>query len=437
MRSAERRERRARALGLIHPLTGGARGDCLSTQVGDERFTDLIGGPNAAPAMLRPYTFEVVEGPDRGRSVRSDRGSIVVGTSSDADLVLTDTAVSRSHVRLTPFSDGVEIADLGSKNGVFLAGARLEKAKVAPGTEFTIGRSTIRIRPDDRDPLLEPSERTQFGLLHGRSRTMRQLFSALEAAAKTDSPAVIEGERGTGKMRVARSLHELSARAKLPLVVFDGRVIEGTAWIEEALEALGTVVLRNVDQLPRASQLALLEALDARREPARLVTTSRRDLQQLSAAGQFERALLLELAIIHVRVPPLRERASDLPLLIADILQELGCSNLDLGPADLGRMQAYAWPDNVTELKTMIQRAISLDGAAMADASPEPPRASTDAVVGADLPYKQARAHMIEAFEREYVRGLLERHEGNISKAARVAGIDRVYLHRLLRKYEL
>ena len=138
--------------------------------------------------------------------------------------------------------------------------------------------------------------------------------------------------------------------------------------------------------------------------------------------------------MVRVRVPPLRERASDLPMLIEDILHELGRPGFELGPADLGRLQAYAWPDNVRELRAVIERAVSLESL---QGTPTSGSAGASDVVGGDLPYKQARSQMIEAFEREYVRGLLAKHDGNISKAARVAGIDRVYLHRLIKKYEL
>lgn len=406
----------------------------------NERYTDLIiTDPESGTLRLRTYTFQVVEGPDRGKSVRADRGSVVVGSAPDADLVLADSAVSRAHVRLVPFGDGVEITDLDSKNGVFIAGARLMHARVAPGTEFTIGRSTIRISPDDRDATPEPSDRTQFGALRGSSRSMRQIFSLLELAAKSDATVLFEGESGVGKMRAARSLHQSSARSAEPLTVIDTSVVHGEDWARPLSDAQGSILIGNIEALEKPAQLALLRTIEAGTMRGRVLSTTERDLRQAAAAGSFDRQLLLRIGVVRVRVPPLRERAADLPLLIADILNELGHPAFELGPADLGRMQAYAWPDNVAELRAVIERAVSLDGRSLTDAAtPDAPQMSAkEAVVGADLPYKRARAQMIEAFEREYVRGLLDRHEGNVSKAARVAGIDRVYLHRLLRKYGL
>lgn len=405
----------------------------------NERFTDLIvTDPDSGALRLRSYTFQVVDGPDRGKFVKTDRGSIVVGSAPDADLSLTDGAVSRAHCRLVPFGDAVELTDLESKNGVYVGGMRVMQARVAPGTEFTIGRSTIRISPDDRDAPVEPSEHTNFHTLHGASRAMRQLFAVLELAAKSESAVLIEGEPGVGKMRSARAVHAGSPRAAAALQVVDARTTQDIGWIAEAAAGQGTVVIRALEHLARAAQLALQDRLEAGGFGSRIISTTQKDMRHLTASGSVERGLLLRLSVVRVRVPPLRERASDLPLLIADILGELGHKTFELGPADLGRMQAYAWPDNVAELRTVIERAVSFEGAALQEGPVEEPALpAKDAVVGADLPYKQARAQMIEAFEREYVRGLLARHEGNVSKAARAAGIDRVYLHRLLRKYQL
>ncbi len=424
--------------GLPRSLTSASARDSVSSKVSGERFTDLIGSnEDAGVSPLRAYVFEVVEGPDRGKSVRSERGSIIIGSSSDADLVLSDGAVSRAHVKLVPFADGVEITDLESKNGTYVAGARLHHARVAPGTELVIGRSTVRIVPADNGPQLEPSALTKFGSLRGRSRAMRQLFAMLELAAKSDEPVLVEGERGTGKLKSAKAIHERSPRTSQVLTVLDGRALDGNAF-QEITATRGSVVIREIDRLSPTAQIALLRLLEQPNLAARIIVTTTRDLRALASSGTFDRELVLKLSIMHVKVPPLRERASDLPLLIEDILAELGHPKLDMGPADLGRMQAYAWPDNVAELKTVIQRAVSFEGATVDERPREPtPKPSKDAVIGADLPYKQARGQMIEAFEREYVRGLLDRHEGNVSKAARAAGIDRVYLHRLLRKYGL
>ena len=146
--------------------------------------------------------------------------------------------------------------------------------------------------------------------------------------------------------------------------------------------------------------------------------------------------LAKRLGAVRVRVPPLRERASDLPALIAMMLAELDHPELHIGPEELGAMQAHAWPGNLRELKTHL---VKPDRGRSVVRRPRSrfARRNTDAIVGAELPYKEAKARMIQGFERQYAQSLLERTGGNVSKAARLAGIDRVYLHRLIKKYGL
>lgn len=396
-------------------------------------LTDLIvtaGKPGAV--RFRAYRVEVIEGPDAGKSAQLERGSMIVGSASEADLCLDDPSVSRAHAKLVPFIDGVEVTDLGSKNGTFLAGTRLEKARVAPGSQLTLGRSKLRLIPEDHDVTVEPSERTRFGLVHGRSRPMRELITILEMVSGKDAPILIEGEAGVGKERVARAIHEASPRKAGCIHVITADSSQDDLLPAEMPTNATTILIKDVDALNTNAQRLVSAALENKRLDARFMATTRADLDRAAAAGTFDRALLLTLGVVRVRVPPLRERASDLPMLIEDILGELGHPSYDLGPADLGRMQAYAWPDNVRELRSVIERAVLLEHPGL-----DPASNATDAVVGGDLPYKQARSQMIEAFEREYVRSLLSKHDGNISRAARAAGIDRVYLHRLIKKYGL
>lgn len=404
-------------------------------------LTDLIvSDARSGTVQFRAYRVRVVEGPDVGKELRLERGSAVVGTSSDADLTLTDAAVSRAHLKLVPFTDGIEVTDLDSKNGTTVAGVRIQKARVTPGSELKIGRTLLRLSPEDRELLLEPSIHTQFGPLRGQSRAMRQLFSLLELVSGRDVPLLVEGERGAGKARVARALHERGPRAAFRLQVLDARELPDGDFMPELPTNVGSILVKHVDALGPEAQRAMLRMLERGDVDARFMATTTKDLDRLAYEDKFDRALVLRLGVLRVRVPPLRERLADLPVLIDDILAELtpagGVGHFDLGPADLGRLQAYAWPDNVRELRSVLERAVSLESLGPIDASQPAPIARAE-VVGTDLPYKQARSQMIEAFEREYVKGLLDRYENNVSKAARVAGIDRVYLHRLIRKYEL
>jgi DNA-binding NtrC family response regulator len=407
--------------------------------VGDGHTELLVTNPKSGQVQFRAYRIHVVEGPDAGSEVRLDRGTLIVGSAQDADLRLTDGAVSRSHVKLIPYPDGVEVTDLESKNGTFSSGVKLMHARLAPGSEITVGRSVIRISPEDRDIELPPSEETRFAMLVGRSRPMRQMFALLELVAPRDTPILIEGESGVGKQRTAQAIHDRSKRSAGRLYLVEGTTAPNEDFLPELPTNVGTVLIRDVDALGPEAQRAFLRTLESGAVDARFLASTKKDLEREADGGRFDRALLLRLGVVRVRVPPLRERASDIPVLIESILEELGRPNFELGPADLGRLQAYAWPENVRELRTVIERAVSLESVRIGSSSGSGvnPIPSASEVVGADLPYKQARAQMIEAFEREYVRGLLAHHDGNISKAARAAGIDRVYLHRLIRKYGL
>jgi transcriptional regulator of acetoin/glycerol metabolism len=393
----------------------------------------LITSGRAGTVWFRAYRVEVVEGPDAGKSIELERGSIVLGSAPDADLRLSDSSVSRAHARLVAFPDGVEVTDLGSKNGTFAAGLRIERARLAPGSELVVGRTHVRLVPRDQETAIEPSENTRFGVLIGRSRAMRETFALLELIATKDTPVLIEGETGTGKERAAKAIHGESHRSQGNLQIIRADSLDAAAPLlpDEVPTNVTSVLVKNADHLSKAQQQSLMEALESNRLGVRFFATTRADLDAAAAHGRFDRALLLRLGVVRVRIPPLRERASDLPMLIEDILAELGRPVFDLGPADLGRMQAYAWPDNVRELRTVIERAVSLEQPPLSGAVAP----SVNPAVSAELPYKQARGQMIEAFEREYVRALLAKHDGNVSKAARVAGIDRVYLHRLIRKY--
>jgi DNA-binding NtrC family response regulator len=387
----------------------------------DVILTDPARGTGAV--RFRAYRIAVIEGPDRGHSVRLERGSMVVGSAPEADLRLNDGAVSRAHVRLAPFPDGVEVTDLGSKNGTFTAGARLSAARLQPGGAITLGRSTLRFEPEDAPGTLEPSTRTSFFGLVGVSRPMRELFAVLELVAPRGMPILIEGEAGTGKQRTARAIHQASPEPWGPLQRVDATGIDTAAALSRVLPTASegaSLVLAHVDALGPAAQRALLVEIEERRVGVRLMATTQRDLERESAAGRFERGLWLRLGVARVRVPPLRERGPDLPELIRSVLSELGRPSFELGPEQLGRLEGYAWPENVRELSATIERAVST---------------ATDAEALDPEPYKQARARILEDFEREYVRTLLVRNEFNVSKAARVAGIDRVYLHRLLKKY--
>jgi DNA-binding NtrC family response regulator len=154
-------------------------------------------------------------------------------------------------------------------------------------------------------------------------------------------------------------------------------------------------------------------------------------------AGEFREDLYYRLAVVRCEIPPLRDRLQDLPALARHFADEMGRTGFDLSPTLLDQLAHHDWPGNVRELRNVVERALSLGGVDFDGAAPAPPRAATPAPNAEvlDLPFKEAKAALIEGFEREYLVHLLAKHTGNISRAASEAGIDRNYIHRLVKKY--
>ena len=163
--------------------------------------------------------------------------------------------------------------------------------------------------------------------------------------------------------------------------------------------------------------------------------------------GGFREDLYYRLAVVRCEVPPLRARPADLPALARHFAEAFGRSAWELSPTLLSELARHDWPGNVRELRNVIERALSLGtlavddelavplGASGAIARPAASAAGNQAIL--DLPFKEAKAALVEGFERDYLVNLLARHRGNISRAALEAGIDRNYIHRLVKKYGL
>ena len=182
----------------------------------------------------------------------------------------------------------------------------------------------------------------------------------------------------------------------------------------------------------------------------RVIAATHRDLRAMVKSGQFREDLYYRLAVVATVVPPLRDRKADIPALASWFADKMGRGGFAQSPALLDLLERHDWPGNVRELRNVVERALSLGAAALQDLGEGTKRPSTneEAVAarpasvppGADvleLPFKEAKAALVESFERDYLSALLHRHRGNISRAAAEAGIDRNYIHRLVKKYGL
>jgi DNA-binding NtrC family response regulator len=180
-----------------------------------------------------------------------------------------------------------------------------------------------------------------------------------------------------------------------------------------------------------------------------VIAATHRDLRAMVKAGQFREDLYYRLAVVATYVPPLRDRKADIPALATWFAEKMGRGSFAQSPALLEQLQRHDWPGNVRELRNVVERALSLGDAALADLGEGSTanRASAPSVDDAarrqsnpdvlEMPFKEAKAQLVEAFERDYLSALLARHHGNISRAAAEAGIDRNYIHRLVKKYGL
>jgi DNA-binding NtrC family response regulator len=414
----------------------------------------------------------VVKGPDRGESIEIGKVAFTLGSGSGCDVPLSDPTISRRHLGMEPGPEGVVARDLGSTNGSFVQGARFTELTLGFGTEITIGKTVLKFVPNEEAVDLGPSDAESYGALVGRDPKLRRLFRLLDDVAATDATVLIEGETGTGKELFAEEIHRHSPRKDGPFIVFDcgslpteqiesalfghvqgavaGAVADRRGAFEEAHG--GTLFLDEIGELPTAVQPALLRAIDkqsvrpvggASYTPAsvRVVAATNRNLRAEIAAKQFREDLYYRVAVIRMLVPPLRDRPEDIPLLVQHFIRQFRADRpLTVAPQDLERLQRHAWVGNARELRNVVERACALSRGTQLvidDALEERPAGGAAAAPDIDLPFKEAKAKVVDAFERGYIDALLKRHEGNLSAAARAADIDRKHLRELLRKHGL
>jgi transcriptional regulator with GAF, ATPase, and Fis domain len=424
-----------------------------------------------------------------------------IGSSPDADVTLTDTAVSREHLAVRLGAHGFTLTDCGSTNGSFVGDLRIERVTITEDVLVRIGKSTLRLQPLVETVEQELSPRASFGRMLGASAAMREMFALLEKVAASELTVLLEGETGTGKELAAEGLHEASRRPGALVAVNCGAIprelLESelfghekgafTGAVRERIGAFaaadrGTLLLDEVGELPLDMQAKLLRALErheikavgsdrTRPVDVRVVAATNRALSREVVAGRFRQDLYYRLAVVIVRIPPLRTRLDDLRLLVDHIEDELARRRLASGLPPYARidetaiamLMRYDFPGNVRELRNIVERWAVLgtssapgDPAAFSvpppagarearEAPPEAPSApardpsvSQAETLGEQwlrLPYHEAKEAWIERFDRSYAEAALRQSGGNVSKAAREAGIDRRHLQRLMVRF--
>jgi transcriptional regulator with GAF, ATPase, and Fis domain len=456
-------------------------------------WVTYVGGRPSA-VRLRRCRVEVIGGPDAGLIRDIEATVIRIGARRGNDVQLTDAKVSGLHCEIRLDERGYRLRDLDSTNGSYVGGLRINDVYIQPGTQISVGGSRLRFEPLGETVEVELSDRDRFGSMIGRSVKMRELFAKLEKLAPSDATVLITGETGVGKELVAESLHELSPRIQGPFVVLDcgsipANLIESELFGHErgaftgatnsyvgAFERAhdGTVFLDEIGELPLALQpklLRVLESHEVRRIGSsktvqvniRVVAATNRDLGVEVNRGRFREDLFYRLAVARVHVPPLRERKDDIPLLIEHILASTpGGENAYIAPDTIDLMMKHDWPGNVRELRNVIERAVLLsetpahdslrrtatpgprpdveiadDGTSNPSVTASQPGAVMTVPVDVTVPFKTAKQDVVTEFERRYISKLLEQHDGNISAAARTAGIDRMSIHKMLHRLGL
>ncbi len=330
--------------------------------------------------------------------------------------------------------------------------------------------------------------------LLGRSPAMERLFAELERVAPTAASVLIRGETGTGKELVARRIHQLSAVARGPFVALNCAAVPETLLESELFghrkgaftgadrdrtgrfrqAHRGTLFLDEVGDMPAAAQAKLLRVLEERTvEPlgggktvkveVRLLAATHRDLEAMCREGRFRDDLYYRLRVVELSVPPLRHRGDDVVLLAREFLRQAGTpgrGGCELATEACGSLTAYRWPGNVRELKNAIERSAIFCRSGTVDLTDLPVeiRAGAQAAVvspetesspawtrpawtrlswPAGTDFQTAKAEMVDGFERRFFDALLRRHRGNVSRAAREAGIHRQNLQKKLRRLGL
>ena len=440
----------------------------------DPQQTSAISS-NGEGLTFERFKLVVTTGPDAGRERVSESNELAIGTAEANQLVLTDSTVSRHHCVIAADAGAFELRDLGSTNGTFLAGFRVKLAMLKPGAVIALGKTMIRFEALG-ETISEPlSDQDRYGRVLGKSAGMRRLFALLPRVGASDSTVLIEGETGTGKSVIATAVHQASSRCNGPFIVVDcGAVpptlIESFLFGHEkgaftgahtaragAFESArgGTIFLDEIGELPLEMQPKLLRALESRvvtrlgsvepvRLDVRMIAATLCDLREMVNRGTFRADLYFRLNVVRLRIPPLRERLEDIPLLVDHFYRQVAGDAATPPPEELvTAFMRLDWPGNVRELRNAVERAVLLghledwaDGPS-AKAGASGTSAEAPSTYDFTTPFRDSKERIIETWERAYLAELMRRHAGNVSAAARTVQMDRSYLRQLLKRHSI
>ncbi len=360
----------------------------------------------------------------------------------------------------------------------------IPKPFTATQLRILIGRAAqqAQLSRDNAQLRDQLKRQNSFDNIVGSGDAIQKVFSMISRVAPTEANVFVSGESGTGKELIARAIHSSSRRSGRAFVAINcaalpDQLLESELFghergsftgAEEQRRGLletaggGTFFLDEVSEMSLELQAKLLRVIQERKIrrvggdaeipiDVRWVSATNRDPEEAVREGLLRQDLYFRLNVVPVRVPALRQRRDDIPLLVQHFLKRFGenygRTDLRLSPEAMQALRAYDWPGNVRELQNIIERIVSLSAGAGMVPLEELPEEVLDSEFGlgvgsrpvysADRPFHEAKAEAISAFEKDYLRNLLSQNRGNISQAARQAGIDRKTIHRMLVKYEM
>jgi DNA-binding NtrC family response regulator len=426
----------------------------------------------------------------RGRSaldmVRRHRPDLIL-----ADLHLPDMdgmVLLKEIKKISPESLVIMItgfATVDSSVEAIRAGAYdyIPKPFTATQLRILIGRAAQQVQLVRDNAVLRDQLKKQYSFenIVGTSESIQKVFSVVSRVAPTDASVFISGESGTGKELIARAIHMNSRRSDRPFMAINcaalpDHLLESELFGHEKgaftgadvarrglLEAAsgGTFFLDEVTEMSMDLQAKLLRVIQERKIrrvggegelqiDVRWVSATNRDPEKAVKDGALRQDLLFRLNVVPLKLPPLRARRDDIPALAQHFLrkyaQEYERPQINFAPDSLRILCEYDWPGNIRELQNMVERVVSLCTPGQTIGKDDLPeellnreRSTTRGFSPflSDQLFHDAKAEAVSSFEKEYLRSLLEKNGGNISQAARQAGIDRKTIHRMLAKYEL
>jgi DNA-binding NtrC family response regulator len=383
-------------------------------------------------------------------------GAVVLGAGLGCDIVIEDPKVSRRHLQLGFVNRQIEAIDLGSRNGSFCNGQRFTRLTLEKDATLQLGDVHVRLILKHENAEDFASGAFEESGIIGKSECMVQVFHQIERLSGTTVPVLICGESGTGKEVIARAIHQRSIFRKGPFIVVNCSSLEPTTArvnlfgqgidpgaFEQA--AGGTLFIDSIGELPIDLQTSVMRVLDHetvtrvgerqdRKLRTRIITASQYPLGKFVDAGLFRPELSYRLGAIKIELPPLRERGEDLLLLSQHFAAEFDVQHLP--PEVLARLGRYEWPGNVRELRNVVR------GFAVLGELPAEPRATQGvgfdelfkSVLNLDRPYQAQKEELVDKFVATYLNELLRRTNGNQSEAAKIAGIERSHLNRMISK---